>query len=177
MFSAFLVAAILTNLSMQNAVPVFPGGRADIVISGVRITVPRRSADVGYGRAFVSEPEGRMSGKADKLLWDFQAHTDGAFPLGGLIVDASGAFYGTTETGGENDNGSVFKLARSGGKYVKTILYGFGIGNSGDGSSPGGDLIADANGGLYGTTFFGGGGPCVVASFPIGCGAVYKLTP
>ncbi|MDB5289590.1 MAG: hypothetical protein JWL69_831 [Phycisphaerales bacterium] len=40
--------------------------------------------------------------------------SNGANPNGGLIADAAGNFYGTTEYGGANDNGTVFELTNTG---------------------------------------------------------------
>jgi len=37
--------------------------------------------------------------------------TDGAFPAGGVIIDSSGDLFGTTESGGANDQGTVFELS------------------------------------------------------------------
>ena len=48
-----------------------------------------------------------------------------------------------------------------------SVLYSFA--NSPDGANPTSILVSDANGILYGTTFFGGANAC-------GCGAVFKLT-
>jgi uncharacterized repeat protein (TIGR03803 family) len=49
----------------------------------------------------------------------------------------------------------------------------------GDGAWPGGGLIADAVGDLYGTTMLGGGsfGCGKIRQKPIGCGTVFELTP
>jgi len=38
------------------------------------------------------------------------ANGDGALPHGDLVFDAAGNLYGTTEIGGANSQGSVFKL-------------------------------------------------------------------
>ena len=44
-------------------------------------------------------------------LWDFSgSDTDGAQPIGNLAIDKSGAIYGTTESGGTANDGTVFKL-------------------------------------------------------------------
>ena len=48
-----------------------------------------------------------------------------------------------------------------------SVLYSFA--NSPDAANPTSILVSDANGILYGTTFFGGANAC-------GCGAVFKLT-
>jgi uncharacterized repeat protein (TIGR03803 family) len=54
--------------------------------------------------------------------------------------------------------------------YLERLLYSFRSGT--DGGTPAGTLVEDASGALYGTTAFGGGGPCFG-----GCGTVFKLTP
>ena len=89
---------------------------------------------------------------------------DGAYPVGGLILDAAGNLYGTTTSGGASGMGTVYKLwpqPEGGWKYTK--LHSF---NGGDGAYPWIDLIADARGSLYGTTVAGGA---------YGSGTVFKL--
>jgi uncharacterized repeat protein (TIGR03803 family) len=86
--------------------------------------------------------------------------------MGGLVRDAGGALYGTTENGGAKGNGVVFKLTPSGGGYTESVLYSFQGGT--DGVNPLGGVVADAKGDLYGTTNGGGG---------FGMGTVFKLTP
>jgi uncharacterized repeat protein (TIGR03803 family) len=88
---------------------------------------------------------------------------NGRQPIAGLIADAGGNLYGTTETGGASDSGTVFKIDAATGAL--TTLASF---NDANGVSPYGDLISDAGGNMYGTT--GGGGPG-------GRGTVFKLTP
>lgn len=111
-------------------------------------------------------------------LYSFAAPPDGAGPLAGLIIDASGNLYGTTQSGGSGcagGCGTVFKLARNGnGTYSETVLYRF-TGAGADGALPyTGSLITDANGNLYGTTAEGGGNIC---EWHASCGTVFKLTP
>jgi uncharacterized repeat protein (TIGR03803 family) len=87
--------------------------------------------------------------------------SDGTHPFAGLLSDAAGNLYGTTQLGGVpgscNDPdgcGTVFQLDSSG---VLTVLHNFTGGS--DGARPEAGLIADAAGNLYGTTrFFGGRG-------------------
>jgi uncharacterized repeat protein (TIGR03803 family) len=43
-------------------------------------------------------------------LYDFQAGNDGAFPQGGVVLDASGNIYGTSELGGANGKGTVWEV-------------------------------------------------------------------
>lgn len=54
------------------------------------------------------------------------------------------------------------------------VLYAFQEGN--DGAYPIGGVIFDSAGNLYGTTNFGGGGPCSPNDYT-GCGTVFKLSP
>jgi uncharacterized repeat protein (TIGR03803 family) len=86
--------------------------------------------------------------------------SDGVYPWAGLISDASGNLYGTTEGGGPVGYGTVFELAYSNGTYTENVLYSFAgpyTGGAGaDGASPYAGLIRDASGNLYGTTYGGG---------------------
>jgi len=93
---------------------------------------------------------------------------DGQFPGGALIMDASGDLYGTTVNGGSY-LGVVFKLTPEGnGRWRETVIYSFQSGTSG--SDPGGGVVQDSAGNLYGTTIYGGSPNC-------DCGVVYKLSP
>ena len=76
---------------------------------------------------------------------------NGAAPSGSLIADANGDLFGTTVSGGANDVGTVFEIAKTAGGYASTptTLVSF---NDADGAAPNGSLIADANGDLFGTT-------------------------
>jgi uncharacterized repeat protein (TIGR03803 family) len=98
------------------------------------------------------------AGWTETVLHAFAGGSDGAGPLAGLIFDGSGALYGTTPTGGANNQGTIFKLtppAAAGGAWTESILWNFTGGN--DGSFPGnGGLVADTSGALYGTTYQGG---------------------
>jgi uncharacterized repeat protein (TIGR03803 family) len=87
----------------------------------------------------------------ETVLYSFTGGSDGSQPFAGLIADASGNLYGTTNGGGASGNGTVFKVTPSG---TETVLYSFTGGS--DGSNPRAGLIADASGNLYGTTSFGG---------------------
>ena len=79
----------------------------------------------------------------------------GQFPDAGLIADAAGNLFGTTASGGANDDGTVFEIAKAGAGYASTptTLFSF---NSATGASPVSGLITDAAGDLFGTTPEGG---------------------
>jgi len=121
----------------------------------------------------------------EKVLYSFQGGNDGAFPSGGVIFDKHGDLYGTTLQGGVGSCppaacGTVFQLsppARKGDPWTKTVLYVFKGRDFSDGSSPTGGVVLDATGSLYGTTGYGGAGPCALFGTPVGCGTVFKLSP
>ena len=142
---------------------------------------------------------------------------NGSYPIGNLIIDASGNLYGTTP--GQKEGGAVFKLTHSGGGFTYSVLYNFtscesygglaidaagdlfgvcqigGAHNDGwifeltncsqgcnvvdlhdfsgrDGNMPYGAPVLDANGNLYGTTFYGGTGICGGGPY---CGVVWEI--
>ena len=102
----------------------------------------------------------------ESILYAFNAQPDGSSPTGSVIRTADGTLYGTTESGGAfgyPGYGTVFKLDPSG---LETSLYAFT--NEDDGSFPGGNLLRDSQGNLYGTTSSGG---------KFFNGTIYKLDP
>lgn len=137
-------------------------------------TTPYSNIGAGNGIVFKLTPLG--STYSQSVLHAFVNPNDGSQPFAGLIVDKAGALYGTTPYGGGSDGGgTVFKLTPSGSKYVESVLHRFRGGS--DGETPYAGVIADANGTLFGTTAYGGGGPCKLFGTFNGCGTVFKLTP
>jgi len=108
----------------------------------------------------------------ESVLYRFTGGSDGRHPWSDLVADAKGALYGTTNAGGSEGYGVVFKLtppAERGAPWIESVLYSFCQQFScNDGSYPEAGLIFDKQGGLYGTTSEGG---------EVGYGAVFKLTP
>ena len=106
------------------------------------------------------------------VLYQFNSPTgsDGAEPAFDPVFDEAGNLYGTTAFGGADQWGVVFKLtppADGGpGEWAETVLYNFTGGN--DGEVPGGGVIFDTTGNLYGTTARGGA---------YGLGTVFELSP
>jgi len=114
----------------------------------------------------------------ENLLYSFgpAGSNDGSGPVAGVVFDDAGNIYGTTEGGGANNNsGIVFELSPSNGAWAETILYSFcALVKCADGETAGSQLIFDAQGNLYGTTFAGGTG----TNCPNGaCGVVFELSP
>jgi uncharacterized repeat protein (TIGR03803 family) len=109
----------------------------------------------------------------ETVLYSFGASgaADGTNPISTLIQDADGNFYGTTDSGGAYNQGTVFKISPAG---VETWVYSFSgngpaVGAPGqDGSTPYAGLIQGSDGNFYGTTNVGGA---------YGYGTVFKITP
>jgi uncharacterized repeat protein (TIGR03803 family) len=81
----------------------------------------------------------------------FAGGNNGEFPDAGVILDSTGDLYGTTEEGGTSGDGTIFELAK--GSSTITVLASF---DGTDGTFPGGALVMDAAGNLYGTASLGG---------------------
>lgn len=105
----------------------------------------------GFGAIFKVTP----AGSNYTILYNFagQAATDGAQPVAALFQGSNGVLYGTTQTGGSNNMGTVYKLNTDGSSYQ--ILHHF-MGAPGDGRMPLSSLLQGTDGALYGTTYYGG---------------------
>jgi uncharacterized repeat protein (TIGR03803 family) len=124
----------------------------------------------GVGTVFELRPNGDGSW-TESVLHSFNG-SDGANPVAGLIFDAAGSLYGTTQYGGSvsacgtQGCGTVFELTPNGdGSWTERVLHSF---EGRDGAGPFAGLIFDAAGNLYGTTKYGGAHPW---------GTVFELTP
>jgi uncharacterized repeat protein (TIGR03803 family) len=95
----------------------------------------------------------------EKVLYSFRNGSDGGGPNGSLLMDKSGALYGTAWMGGAYGYGAVFKLTPSGAGYKESVIYSP---SSFANANPNGGLTADKNGALYGAGWNGD---------------VFKLTP
>jgi len=73
---------------------------------------------------------------------------DGSQPSGQLLIDSNGNLYGATARGGADGFGTVFELVNNGsGTYTLTTLADF----TADSGLPGGPLVMDNSGDLFGT--------------------------
>ncbi|MGA7459437.1 MAG: choice-of-anchor tandem repeat GloVer-containing protein [Candidatus Korobacteraceae bacterium] len=131
---------------------------------GLYLACPGGASDCGT--VFELMPGGGRWGET--ILHNFGTGGDGFSPTAGLILDAAGNLYGTTNGGGTYNQygGTVFELTPGVGGWTETLLHSFGNGT--DGEAPDGALVFDTAGNLYGTT--GGGGT-------YGGGTVFELTP
>jgi uncharacterized repeat protein (TIGR03803 family) len=114
------------------------------------------------GTVFMFTPSGTLT-----ALYSFCLQSgcpDGYHPYAGLVQATNGNFYGTTEDGGGNCCGTVFKINPSGSLAT---LDSFGE-EDGSGPYPTAGLVQATNGYLYGTTVGGG---------VYGAGTVFRMTP
>jgi len=123
----------------------------------------------GYGTVFELKASG--GGFQEIVLYSFTGTSDGKNPYGGVTFDGNGNLYGTTVAGGDggicagDGCGVVFELSNNNGNWTENVLYNFTGGD--DGFGPGGGVVFDRAGNLYGTTPDGG---------KFGEGVVYELS-
>jgi uncharacterized repeat protein (TIGR03803 family) len=104
-------------------------------------------------------PAGRVTAQTFTTLHSFTAtngvagtNSDGAYPYGGLITNASGnTLYGTASRGGSSGQGTVFAVNTDGAGF--TNLHSF---TGPDGANPYAGLVLSGNT-LFGTAAGGGG--------------------
>jgi len=120
----------------------------------------------GCGTVFKTSPRGKLT-----KLHSFCTKTncpDGEAPYAGLVQADDGNFYGTTLAGGSMSGvGTVFRITPEG---ELTTLYTFCPGSEEcpEGLEPYAGLVQGTDGGLYGTTIYGG-----VAQ---GAGTIFQIT-
>jgi uncharacterized repeat protein (TIGR03803 family) len=126
----------------------------------------------GCGTVFELSPV--AGGWSETILYEFQGgSSDGANPYGPVVFDPSGDLYGTTSDAGTYLYGTLFKLSPvAGGGWTESVIHNFG--NGSDGKYPGGSLVLDAAGNLYGAASAGGASGGVSNN---GQGIIFEITP
>jgi uncharacterized repeat protein (TIGR03803 family) len=113
---------------------------------------------VNYGIVFELTPSG--NGWAEEILHRFTG-ADGSCPQSGVVFDSAGNLYGTTASGGTDNEGVLYELSPSGsGRWTQTILHNFTLQQNEE--APVGSVTPDIYGNFYGMTV---------------SGEVYELTP
>ena len=123
----------------------------------------------GCGVLYEMTPNGDGTWTYNVIHQFASSSTDGQFPGGGLVMDASGNFYGGTTEGGTSNLGTIFKFSNVDGTWQEKIIYEFSSCKLGCGVE--GTMARDKSGNLYGTAN-GGPGNCGLS-----CGVVFKLAP
>jgi uncharacterized repeat protein (TIGR03803 family) len=149
------------------------GGTSNLIFDAAGNLYGTRSFGGTYGGGVAFELSPKAGGGwAEKALYNFGGvghGLDGYQVSSGLIFDAAGNLYGTTEYGGGGGQecgngmgvdgcGTVFRLTpQADGTWTETVVYLFGHGyHAKDGAYPCCGLVFDAAGDLYGTTLGGG---------------------
>ena len=105
----------------------------------------------------------------ETVVYAFPGAAEGQYPAGaGVIFGSDGQLYGTTALGGKIGDGVVYQLN---GEGNETVLYSFATLTANGFARPGGGVIRDTDGNLYGATFIG------QADVYYGFGVVYKVGP
>lgn len=165
---AAVADASITYLHSFTGIPDGANPVAGLVSdkTGALYGVTSQGGAYGQGTVFKLTPPTTMGGPwSETILHSFNGGSPGF--LAGLVLDQSGALYGTVG-GGTDGFGIVYKLAppaTPSGGWAFSVLYNF-LGQ--DGAGPQGNLIFDDAGALYGTTYSGGVN---------NLGVVYELAP
>ncbi len=115
---------------------------------GMTEVIPSGSGSGGSGAPSIPAVFFRLtSGGSFTALYTFTGGADGGFPSS-LFEASDGNFYGTTDYGGANGQGTIFKLTTSG---TLATLYSFPT--SSDSLDKG--MILGRDGNFYGVTFCG----------------------
>ncbi len=155
---------------VESVIYSFVGG-SDAVNPAAAVTLDSQGNIYGtapaggaYGNGAVYKLTRSGSTWTESVLYSFQGTTDGANPVGGIILDKAGNVYGGTFDGGVNGGGTVYELSPSGESWTFTVLYSFPGGYGG----PYNKLTFDAKGNLYGI---------LNGESAHGFGSVFKLSP
>jgi uncharacterized repeat protein (TIGR03803 family) len=123
----------------------------------------------------------KQHGKWIKSILHNFTGADGGSPSGTMLLGSDGALYGTAD-GGQYGQGVVFQLkppVAPGTPWIETPIFSFPATYPNAPATPTA-LIGDPSTGFYGTTEYGGSGPCTIYNggnppIPSGCGTVYTL--
>ena len=63
-----------------------------------------------HGNGTVFRLSQKNSGWVFSTLYGFAGGSDGAYPIGGVVIGPYGALYGTTQQGGLENDGTVYAL-------------------------------------------------------------------
>jgi len=146
---------------LKNTTPKLPTGGVLLGengnIFGAAQFGNKLNCNIGCGSIFRLDATGGIH-----FLHKFTGAADGSNPIGPLVGDAAGNFYGVAQSGGDHSCPEFFLGAGDGcgvvfkinSRRVLTVLHTFTGGT--DGAVPQGGLLLDASGNLFGTTLKGG---------------------
>ena len=117
---------------------------------------PSLGGAAGGGTVYEIKNNNGVLDSTPTVLVRFNASgSGGTNPFAGLVEDANGDLFGTTQQGGPGGVGEVFEVKINGGVYdsTPTVLVTF---NTTNGAYPAGELQIDGNGNLFGASSYGG---------------------
>jgi uncharacterized repeat protein (TIGR03803 family) len=110
------------------------------------------------------------------VIHTFLGGVDGNEPAYGMAIDGAGNLLGSTFEGDEG-TGTIFRVRHLSSGWQLLTIYVFIGGPDSPGAVPYAGVVVGPNGSLYGTTAFGGVGPCTTWGGTTGCGTVFNLRP
>ena len=140
--------------------PTYPVGTLVRGVDGALYGTTQSGGASDYGTVFKVNPDG----SGFTTLVDFDRATKGGTPQAGVVQGSDGALYGTTQSGGASDYGTVFKLNPDGSGFTTLVDFD----RATKGGTPQAGVVQGSDGALYGTTQSGGAS---------GYGTVFKVNP
>ena len=122
--------------------------------------LPTYGGGTGLGAIYRLTPDG-SGGFTCALIHAFSGN-DGAHPGGGLVEGPDGLLYGTTQGGGDEGSGVLYRISANGDFELLRSL------SNTDAANPFGELVLAPDGKFYGTSAGGGAG---------GNGSVFRFDP
>ncbi len=157
---------VTTLATFNGANGDFPGASPILDSSGDLFGTAIGGGDNGDGTVF----EIANGSDAITTLASFNGDNGNA-PSTDVVLDSSGNLFGTTNTGGDNSDGTVFEIANA--SMAITTLVSF---NGANGAAPSAGVLLDSLGNLFGTCTYGGdNGDGTVFEIASGSGAVTTL--
>lgn len=143
------------------------------------ITIPKSGEIYGTTGAGGSDNQGvvyllkRSNGTwSETTLYDFTGGNDGGQVFAGVTLDPAGNIFGAAAYYGSGNYGTVVELTKQKSGWHEKTLRDF---TGSNGGYPYGNIMVDATGNLYGTTFRGGNLGCNTVQQ--GCGIVFEMKP
>jgi uncharacterized repeat protein (TIGR03803 family) len=163
----FLCAsAALASAQTEGILHSFAGGTTDGATPYAGLIAD--STGAFYGTAAYEGPNGQgivyqlthpLGGAwTENIIYSFFGTTDGSVPASNLIMDSTGAIYGTTAGAGTFNCGTFYQLVppSGGGTWTENTLYSFPCASGGVESGPQSLVLNQSTGVFYGVLQGGG---------------------
>jgi uncharacterized repeat protein (TIGR03803 family) len=147
--SVFKLSPTTTQFTVLHIFNGLEGGYANQLVLGADGNFYGTSVYNGAnnsGVVFKISPAGAYT-----TLYSFGGGIDGSAPEDALVQGIDGNFYGTTQFGGSQGGGTIFRITPNG-----TLMTLHDLGASGEGYWPYATLARGADGSFYGATQYGG---------------------